>query len=162
MIEWPCEYLLSMLPKAVSVLNYDCRNKWAGLTSGPLPFSPATARRSPHSPHAAAFLPLCSPLLHRYLLYPQPNVIGLRSILRNCFPPSRSLSFRHVHVSTVSRALSSSRTSLCHPYSAANRKCNVSWRRVLFWFWTVEKWWYTVHKKNMGIFLNLTFHKSLH
>lgn len=32
-------------------------------------------------------IPLCSPLLHRYLLYPQPNVIGLRSILRNCFPP---------------------------------------------------------------------------
>lgn len=122
-------------------------------------FSPATARRSPHSPHAAAFFPLCSPLLHRYLLYPQPNVIGLRSILRNCFPPlSQSLFFRHVHVPTVFPAHCHPRARLCVTRTAQQTGSAMAAEEE---FWTVEKWWYTVHKQNMGIFLNLTFHKSL-
>lgn len=83
------------------------------------------------APHTLLTPPHSSLLLHRYLLYPQPNVIGLSSILRNCFPPvpsSPSVTFTYL---LCSRALSSSLTSLCHRFSAANRKCNASWRRVL-------------------------------
>lgn len=51
------------------------------------------------APHTLLTPPHSSLLLHRYLLYPQPNVIGLRSILRNCFPPvapSPSVTFTYL------------------------------------------------------------------